>query len=223
VHNSKKTPSCTVAKVRSLLSYAFGIAALVMIYHQFYPTIYIKTPAEIVKMRLAGRLASEVLEYITPHVKAGVSTGELNDLCHKYITQVQEGVPAPLGYLGFPKSVCTSVNAVVCHGIPSYEEFLEAGDILNIDVTVMKDGYHGDTSKMFAIGEVGPDSIRLVAATRRVLLEAIRMVRPGKPPSSTVTAPLAPPPDPPHCRGHHRGYRTLYPNGGHQAGIWKRT
>ena len=150
-----------------------------MLYHQFYPTIYIKTPQEIAKMRVAGRLASEVLEYIEPHVKAGVSTGELNDLCHKYITETQKGTPAPLHYLGFPKSVCTSLNEVVCHGIPSYEEVLQDGDILNIDVTVIKDGYHGDTSRMYSIGSIDEDSARLVKDTRAAMFAAIKTVRPG--------------------------------------------
>src|SRR5580704_9755288 len=114
--------------------------------------ITIKTPEEIEKMRIAGRLAAEVLEMIEPHVKAGVTTDDLNEICHQYIINEQQAIPAPLNYHGFPKSICTSVNHVVCHGIPGTRK-LKDGDIVNIDVTVLKDGYHGDTSKMFVLGE----------------------------------------------------------------------
>ena len=108
-------------------------------------SITIKTQEEIEKMRVAGRLASEVLEMVLPHVKAGVTTDELNTLCAEYTDKVQEAISAPLNYHHFPKSICTSVNEVVCHGIPS-DVALKDGDILNIDITVIKDGYHGDTS-----------------------------------------------------------------------------
>ena len=114
-------------------------------------TVTIKTPEDIEKMRVAGRLAAEVLEMIGEHVKPGVTTEELDRLCHDYIVNVQQATPAPLNYKGFPKSICTSINHVVCHGIPN-DKPLKDGDILNIDITVIKDGYHGDTSKMFIVG-----------------------------------------------------------------------
>lgn len=115
--------------------------------------ISIKTPEDIQKMRVAGRLAAEVLEIIEPHVKPGVTTGELDRICHDHITNHQQAISACLGYHGFPKSVCISVNEVICHGIPSDEKVLKDGDIVNIDVTVIKDGFHGDTSKMFIVGK----------------------------------------------------------------------
>ncbi|MEJ2403728.1 MAG: M24 family metallopeptidase, partial [Candidatus Thiodiazotropha sp.] len=112
----------------------------------------IKTADEIEKMRVAGRLAAEVLEIIEPHVQPGITTLELDRICHDHIVNVQKAIPAPLNYRGFPRSICTSVNQVVCHGIPG-EKTLKKGDIVNLDITVIKDGYHGDTSKMFAVGE----------------------------------------------------------------------
>src|SRR5690348_4532603 len=115
-------------------------------------TITIKNDEDIEKMRIAGRLAAEVLEMITPYVKEGVTTEELDQICHDYIVNVQQAIPAPLNYHGFPKSICTSVNHQVCHGIPGPKK-LKDGDIVNVDVTVLKDGYHGDTSKMFTIGK----------------------------------------------------------------------
>ncbi|MGB5639357.1 MAG: M24 family metallopeptidase, partial [Sedimenticolaceae bacterium] len=114
--------------------------------------VIIKTADEIEKMRVAGRLAAEVLEMIGEHVRPGVSTDELDRICHDYIVNEQQAVPAPLNYKGFPKSICTSVNHQVCHGIPG-NKVLKPGDIVNIDITVIKDGFHGDTSKMFFIGE----------------------------------------------------------------------
>ena len=123
--------------------------------------ISIKTPDEIARMRVAGRLAADVLEMIGPHVQAGISTGELDSLCHDYIVNVQQAIPAPLNYNGFPKSICTSVNHVICHGIPSDTKILKKGDIINIDVTVIKDGFHGDTSKMFVIDEVPSQAVPL--------------------------------------------------------------
>ncbi len=113
----------------------------------------IKTAEQIEKMRIAGRLAAEVLEMIEPHVKPGISTGELDRICHEYMVNVQQSIPAPLNYHGFPKSICTSVNHVICHGIPDNEKVLKDGDIVNIDITVIKDGFHGDTSKMFVVGK----------------------------------------------------------------------
>ncbi len=129
-------------------------------------------------MRVAGRLAAEVLEMIAPHVRAGVTSNELDRICHEYIVEVQQAVPAPLNYRGFPKSICTSVNHVVCHGIPN-DRPLKDGDIVNIDVTVIKDGYHGDTSKMFLVGEPGIRARRLTEVSYESMCVGIRMVRPG--------------------------------------------
>lgn len=140
--------------------------------------ITIKTPQEIEKMRVAGRLAAEVLEMIGPIVKKGMTTNEINDICHKYITEVQDAIPAPLNYHGFPKSICTSVNHVICHGIPS-DKKLKDGDIINIDITVIKDGYHGDTSAMFVIGKGSILAERLIKTTQDSLYRAIKMVKPG--------------------------------------------
>jgi len=140
--------------------------------------ITIKTGAEIEKMRTAGRLAADVLVYIEPYVKKGVSTNYLNDLCHKYITEVQQAIPAPLNYNGFPKSICTSVNNQICHGIPS-AKLLKNGDIINIDITVIKDGFHGDTSKMFFVGEPSILARRVTQVSYDCLQKSIERVRPG--------------------------------------------
>lgn len=141
-------------------------------------SVIIKTPDEIEKMRVAGRLAAQVLEMIEPYVKEGVTTDELNDRCHQYIVNDLQAIPAPLNYKGFPKSICTSVNHVICHGIPN-EKKLKQGDIINIDVTVIKDGYHGDTSKMFAIGQPSIQAARLMRVARECLLLGIAQVKPG--------------------------------------------
>lgn len=138
----------------------------------------IKTATEIEKMRIAGRLGAQVLEMIAPYVKEGVTTNALNERCHDYIINVQKAIPAPLNYRGFPKSICTSINHVICHGIPS-DKKLKSGDIINIDVTVIKDGYHGDTSKMFTIGPPSVLAARLIKVTRECLLLAIKQVKPG--------------------------------------------
>ncbi|WP_298137901.1 type I methionyl aminopeptidase [Acidiferrobacter sp.] len=140
--------------------------------------ITIKTEAEIHKMRVAGRLAADVLEMIAPHVVPGITTGELDEICHDYIVNTQKAVPAPLHYRGFPRSICTSVNHQVCHGIPG-ERVLRPGDIVNIDITVIKDGYHGDTSRMFYAGEPSIAARRLTEVTYECLLRGIRLVRPG--------------------------------------------
>ncbi|MBA5249380.1 MAG: type I methionyl aminopeptidase [Gammaproteobacteria bacterium] len=140
--------------------------------------IEIKSADEIAKMRVAGRLAAEVLEMITPLVKSGVSTEELDKICHDYIVDVQGAVPAPLNYHGFPKSICTSINNVVCHGIPS-EKKLKKGDIVNIDITVIKDGYHGDTSKMFIIGKSSVKAQRICRIAQECLYIGIKKVKPG--------------------------------------------
>lgn len=141
--------------------------------------VSIKSPEEIAAMRIAGRLAADVLEMIVPHVRAGVSTGELDRICHDYIVNVQNAIPAPLNYNGFPKSICTSVNEVICHGIPSDKKILKDGDILNIDVTVIKDGWHGDTNRMFYIGDVPEHAKRLCEVTQECMYKAIDMVKPG--------------------------------------------
>ncbi|WP_148715550.1 type I methionyl aminopeptidase [Chitinolyticbacter meiyuanensis] len=146
-------------------------------------TISIKTQEDIAKMRIAGQLASEVLDYITPYVKPGVTTAELNRLCHDYMVTVQGTIPAPLnycppGYTPYPASVCTSVNQVVCHGIPN-DKPLKNGDVVNIDVTVIKDGYHGDTSRMFEVGEVAPHARRLARVTYDCMWIGIEQVKPG--------------------------------------------
>lgn len=141
--------------------------------------ISIKNADEIARMRVAGRLAAEVLEMITPYVEPGVSTGELDRICHDYIVNVQGAIPAPLNYNGFPKSICTSVNHVICHGIPSDGKILKAGDIINIDVTVIKDGFHGDTSKMFCVGETPDHARRLIRVTQECLYKGIELVKPG--------------------------------------------
>jgi methionyl aminopeptidase len=147
--------------------------------------IKLKTPAEIERMRVAGRMAASVLEMIEPYVVPGVTTDELDRICHEYIVDELEAIPAPLNYTNspttppFPKSICTSVNHVVCHGIPSPKKKLKSGDIVNIDVTVIKDGYHGDTSKMFFVGEPSVLAQRLVQVTRECLYKGIAVVRPG--------------------------------------------
>ena len=140
--------------------------------------VTLKTPAEIEKMRIAGRLAAEVLRMIRSHVRPGITTGELDGLCHDYIVNVQQAIPAPLHYKGFPRSICTSINHQVCHGIPG-EKKLKKGDIINIDVTVIKDGYHGDTSKMYFVGESSIQAKRLVQITHECMLKGIEVVRPG--------------------------------------------
>jgi methionyl aminopeptidase len=140
--------------------------------------VSIKTPDEIELMRSAGKLAAEVLLMIEPYVKVGTTTGELDQICHDYIVDHQQAIPAPLNYKGFPRSICTSVNHVVCHGIPG-EKKLKNGDILNIDITVIKDGYHGDTSKMFFVGEPSIQANRLVDITYQCMCLGIKMIMPG--------------------------------------------
>jgi methionyl aminopeptidase len=146
-------------------------------------SVHLKSPEEIEKMRLAGRLAAEVLDYIGPHVKPGVTTDELDRLCHDYIVSVQGATPAPLnyappGYQPYPKSICTSVNHVVCHGVPG-EKKLKSGDIVNLDITVIKDGFHGDTSRMFYVGQPSIQARRLCDITYECMWLGIEAVRPG--------------------------------------------
>ncbi len=139
----------------------------------------VKTPDQIQKMRMAGRLAASVLEMIEAYVVPGITTGELECICRKYIIDDLQAIPASLNHHGFPGCICTSLNYVVCHGIPSDKKFLKEGDILNIDVTVKKDGFIGDTSKMYLIGKVQPYAERLVNVTQECLYQAIQLVRPG--------------------------------------------
>ncbi len=145
---------------------------------QKYMSIHIKTAEEIEKMRVAGRLAAEVLEMIEPHVVAGITTEELDQICHDYIVNEQKAIPAPLNYHGFPKSICTTLNHQVCHGIPS-DKKLKTGDIINIDITVIKDEFHGDTSKMFYIGEPSIKARRVTEISRECMIEGIKLVKPG--------------------------------------------
>lgn len=145
--------------------------------------IIIKNAEDIAKMRVAGRLASEVLDYITPHVQPGVTTEELDRLCHQYMVNEQGCIPAPLnyapeGHAPYPKSICTSVNQVICHGVPN-DKPLKKGDIVNLDITVIKDGYHGDTSRTFLVGDTTPQARRLVRITHECLWIGIDQVRPG--------------------------------------------
>lgn len=142
-------------------------------------SIVIKTPAQIEKMRIACEQAASVLEMIEPYVVPGVTTERLNQLCHDYIVDELKAVPAPLNYRGFPKSICTSLNHVVCHGIPTDKKQLKKGDILNIDITVIQDGFYGDTSKMFFAGEPSILARRLCRVTYDSLMLAIDMVKPG--------------------------------------------
>lgn len=141
-------------------------------------SIRLKTPEEIEKLRIAGQLAAEVLEMIEPYVIPGVTTEELDRICHDYIVDTQGAIPAPLNYRGFPKSICTSVNHTVCHGIPGPKK-LKSGDIINVDITVIKDGYHGDTSKMFAVGDVPIRATRLMKLCQEAMYLGILEVKPG--------------------------------------------
>ncbi len=140
--------------------------------------VTIKNNEEIEKMRIAGRLASQVLDMIGEHVQAGVTTDQLNTICHDYIVNVQNAIPAPLNYRGFPKSICTSINHVICHGIPA-DKVLKNGDIINIDITVIKDEFHGDTSRMFYVGEPSIRAKRLCEISKQCMDLGIDMVKPG--------------------------------------------
>jgi methionyl aminopeptidase len=144
-----------------------------------FMTINIKNTEEQAKMRVAGRLAADVLDMIGDYVTPGITTGELDRICHDYITGVQQAVPAPLKYRGFPKSICTSVNHVVCHGIPG-DKKLKSGDAINIDVTVIKDGFHGDTSRMFFVGKPGIQAERLSSIAFEGMWLGINELAPGK-------------------------------------------
>jgi len=141
-------------------------------------TVTIKDAQEIEKMRVAGKLAADVLEFIEPYIKPGVTTNELDKLCHDYTVDVQKAIPAPLNYHGFPKSICTSVNHVICHGIPN-EKHLKKGDMINVDITVIKDLYHGDTSKMFFVGEPSIIAKRLAKVAYECMCIGIDLVKPG--------------------------------------------
>lgn len=141
-------------------------------------SVTIKTSEEIEKMRVAGKLAASVLEMITPQVKPGVSTNDLDQICHEYMVNELKVIPAPLNYRGFPKSICTSVNHVVCHGIPN-DRKLKDGDIVNVDITVIYEGYHGDTSMMFLVGNPSIQKRRICEISRECLLIGIKLVKPG--------------------------------------------
>jgi methionyl aminopeptidase len=141
--------------------------------------ITIKSEEDIKKMRIAGKLAAEVLEMIEPFVIPGVSTEELDRKCYEHIVNIQKAIPANVGYRGFEKTICSSINQVICHGIPDHNRILKEGDILNIDVTVIKDGWHGDTSKMYLVGKCKPHNERLVKVTQECLYKAIEVVKPG--------------------------------------------
>jgi methionyl aminopeptidase len=145
--------------------------------------VHLKNQDEIEHMRVAGRLAAEVLDFITPHIRPGITTGELDRLCHDYMVNQQGTIPAPLnytppGYTPYPKSICTSVNHVICHGVPGAKT-LKTGDIINIDITVIKDGFHGDTSRMFFVGQPSIQARRLVDLTYECMWRGIRAIRPG--------------------------------------------
>lgn len=142
-------------------------------------TVTPKTPEQIEGMRVAGRLAAEVLEMIAPMIDVGMTTGEIDRICHDYIVNVQKAIPAPLNYHGFPRSICTSINDVICHGIPSDSKKLKNGDIINIDVTVIKEGWHGDTSIMLGVGDVPQHAERLMLITQECLYKALAIVKPG--------------------------------------------
>ncbi len=145
----------------------------------YITTLIIQSPQDLAGMRIAGQQAAQLLEYIEPFVVPGVSTEHLNTLCHDYITQQLQAIPAPLNYRGFPKSICTSVNQVVCHGVPDAQKTLKKGDIINIDVTLIQGGYHGDTSKMYCVGEVTGFAKKLCTVTQQALYAAIKLVKPG--------------------------------------------
>ncbi len=142
------------------------------------PGVSLKTPAEQDLMRAVGRLTADVLDMIGPHVQPGVTTDELDGICHEFIVGRQDAIPAPLDYKGFPKSICTSINHVVCHGIPG-DKRLRNGDIVNVDVTVIKDGFHGDSSRMFQVGKTALQAQRLCRIAHEAMWVGIRMVQPG--------------------------------------------
>ncbi len=141
--------------------------------------VTIKTPEEQDKMRVAGRLTADILDMIGEYVTRGITTEELDRICHDHIVETQNAVPAPLNYRGFPKSICTSVNHVVCHGIRNEKKRLQTGDVINIDITVILDGWHGDTSRMFFVGQPKVKASRLVEVTYEAMMRGIEMVRPG--------------------------------------------
>jgi methionyl aminopeptidase len=161
---------------------ASAVALDTTLYQRIYKTdegnIYIHTPEAFEGMRVAGKLAAQTLDFIAPHVVAGITTAEIDRLCHDFITQ-RGGICAPLGYKGFPKSVCTSVNQVICHGIPDEKTILKQGDIINIDVTPTVDGWHGDSSRTFFVGKVSVMARRLVEVTYECLMRGIDVVKPG--------------------------------------------
>jgi methionyl aminopeptidase len=170
-------PAISVLEPDPLITIWYALALYDTEYKEM-TDIIIKTNDDIEKMRVVGRLAAEVLDMIAPFIKEGIMTEELDKICHDYIVDVQKAIPAPLNYHGFPKSICTSVNHQVCHGIPGPKK-LKNGDIVNVDVTVLKDGYHGDTSKMFFVGAPSILADRLVRITQECMYLGIRAVKPG--------------------------------------------
>lgn len=165
-------PHLSVAADRNLSTWVQEI------YRAGHHEIKIYKPEAFAGMRAAGKLAAQTLDHITPYIKAGISTEDINRLTHDFIVS-HNAIPAPLNYNGFPKSVCTSVNHVVCHGIPAADKILKTGDIINIDVTVILDGWHGDSSRMFAIGKISKLADRLINVTYEALMKAIDIVKPG--------------------------------------------
>ena len=150
----------------------------------------IQSPEAIAKMRVAGKLASDLLVMLDEHVRVGISTEALNQIAHDYIVNVQDAIPAPLNYNGFPKSICTSVNHVVCHGIPTENKILKDGDIINIDVTVIKDGYYGDTSKMWVVGNGSIMAERICRVAQEALyagMSVVKMALPSLPTADVIT------------------------------------
>lgn len=175
----------------------------------------IKSSEQIVKMRIACRLAAQVLEMIEAYVKPGISTGKLEKICRQYITEELKAIPSTLNHHGFPASICTSINHVVCHGIPNENKILKNGDILNIDVTVKKEGFIGDTSKMFLVGDVKPFAKKLCEVARECMNEGIKLIRPGAHMGDIGYAIAN------HATNH--GYSVVHEFGGHGIGttMWE--
>jgi methionyl aminopeptidase len=179
LHKAAAAFICGAGARSGLLSSAAPRPVLAGILQRKTMPVTIKTPEDIAKMRVAGALAAEVLELIGQYVKPGVSTEELDRICNEHIVQVQQAIPANVGYKGFPKTICTSVNHVICHGIPDPRKILKDGDIINIDVTVIRDGFHGDTSRMYYVGKPEVRAQRLCTIAYEAMMLGIEQVRPG--------------------------------------------
>lgn len=173
--------------------------------------IIIKTPKQIEGIRKSSHLAAETLKYLSQFVKPGISTEELNQICHKFIVD-HGAIPAPLNYEGFPKSVCISSNNIVCHGIPSKKEILKEGDIVNLDVTTILDGYYGDTSTMVPVGKISKESQKLIDVTRKCLMDSIKSLKPGKLLNDCVGKIIEP-------IAKRNGYSVVRELGGHGVGV----